>query len=153
MEKTLPVSAIKEGTVIDHISAGQALTIIRLLKLRESRNTVSVGLNLTSKRLGYKDLIKVANRFLTEKEAHDIAVFAPSATISIIRNFQVEKKIGATLPKIIQKILICPNARCITRAEQMETLFFVEEYKDEVHLRCKYCEKSFSRDEITEYSS
>lgn len=147
MEQKLSVAAIKNGTVIDHIPTHQALKIVELLNLAAENNQVTVGLRLPSKRLGFKDLIKVENRFLSEKESHDIAVFAPDATISIIRNFSVEKKMKAHLPKVIEKILICPNRRCITHAEPIDTAFFVEEHKYKIFLTCKYCEKVFERDQ------
>ena len=59
MSETLSVSAIKNGTVIDHISPGQALRIIQLLSLPSSKYTVTIGLNLHSKLIGIKDLIKI----------------------------------------------------------------------------------------------
>ena len=151
MDKTLLVAAIKNGTVIDHIPAGQALTISHLLKSEQHRDLMTIGMNLPSKRQGHKDLIKIESRYLTEKEAHDIAVFAPEATINIIRDFRVVKKIKAVLPKVVERILICPNPQCITHAEAVDSAFFVDEFKNKVHLRCKYCEKLFERDEIKEY--
>ncbi len=153
MEKTLSVSAIKEGTVIDHIAQGSALIIIRLLKLPLQRNRATVGLNLSSQSMGYKDLIKIENRFLSEKETQDIAVFAPQATISIIRNYQVQKKVKARLPEVVKDILVCPNTSCITRKEPIETLFFVDEFKQKIFLRCGFCEKVFERGEIVEYKT
>jgi len=151
MGKTVSVAAIKNGTVIDHIPAGQALKIIYLLQLREQRCKVTLGLHLNSSSMSYKDIIKIEDRFLTEKEAHDVAVFAPNATINIIKNYKVSSKIKAQLPKTIKKILVCPNPRCITEQEPLETLFMVEEFKHKVHLQCYYCEKIFERDEIKDY--
>lgn len=153
MEKTVSVSAIKEGTVIDHIPQGSAIIIIQLLKLHVHKNRVTVGLNLSSRSMGYKDLIKIESRVLTEKEARDIAVFAPCATISIIRDYQVEKKMKADLPKNIEKILVCPNPSCTTRSEPISTHFQVEEFKQKIFLRCCYCEKLFERSEIREYKT
>jgi aspartate carbamoyltransferase regulatory subunit len=150
-EKTLSVSAIKDGTVIDHVAAGSALTIVHLLKLIEQQNKVTLGLNLSSRSLGRKDLLKIENRFLTEKEAQNIAIFAPQATINIIRGYQIQKKINAELPPIVEHILICPNPRCISRCEPVDSMFFVEEFKKQVQLRCKFCEKTFARDEIKQY--
>lgn len=153
MEKTLSVSAIKDGTVIDHIAQGSALIIIHLLKLSNLQNCSTVGLNLSSRSMGHKDLIKIENRFLTEKEAHDIAVFAPLATISIIRNYKVEKKMKASLPDVIENILLCPNPCCITRKEPANTLFFIEEFKQKIFLRCGFCEKLFERSEVRDYKT
>ncbi len=151
MGKTVSVAAIKDGTVIDHIPAGQALKIIYLLQLAEQRFKVTLGLHLTSSSIGHKDIVKIEDRFLTEKEAHDVAVFAPNATINIIKNYKVSSKISAKLPETIKRILVCPNPRCITEQEPVETLFMIEEFKQKVHLRCYYCEKVFERDEIKDY--
>lgn len=146
MGKTLSVAAIKDGTVIDHIPCGQAFRIIRLLKLDQAHNTISLGLHLKSSSRGLKDLIKIENRFLSEKEAHDVAVFAPHATINIIKNYKISSKIIAELPGTVTGILICPNLCCITQCEKIVTIFVVEEFKNKIYLRCYYCEKFFERD-------
>jgi aspartate carbamoyltransferase regulatory subunit len=146
---TLSVSAIKDGTVIDHIPSGQALKIIGLLKLPLSKQQVTIGLNLPSKRMGLKDLIKIENRKLSEQEGNQVAVFAPKATINLICDFCVERKILPSLPQEIERVLICPNHRCISRKEAFSH-FFVEEFKNKIQLRCKFCEKLFERDDIRE---
>ncbi len=151
MPKTLSVAAIKDGTVIDHIPPGAALILLQLLKLSADRHRISIGLNLTSSSMYLKDLIKIENRFLTEKEAHAIGVFAPQATISIIKNYQLTQKIRAALPKRIERVLVCPNASCITSGEAIDTLFSIEEHQQKVFLRCHFCEKSFNREEIKDY--
>ena len=151
MEKTLSVSAINDGTVIDHITPGGALTIVHLLKIIASQYQVTVGINLSSRSMGLKDLIKIENRKLTKKEVHEIAVFAPNATINFVKNYKIEKKIKASLPDIVEKILVCPNRYCITNSEALDSCFFVEEFKNKIKLRCKYCEKNFEREEIKNY--
>lgn len=153
MAKTIPVAAIKSGTVIDHIPAGCALKILELLQFCDSENLVSIGLNLESTSMGKKDLIKIADRFLSEKEMHDIAIFAPRASISLIKNYRVALKKIATLPEVVEKILICPNSRCITNAESISTRFQVEEHRQSVRLQCQFCEKCFPREAIKEYRS
>src|SRR5690242_12317836 len=107
MTKTLSVSAIKNGTVIDHIRAGQALRIVKLLGLLENKNKVTLGLNLPSKLIGQKDLIKIENRALTNDEANEVVIFAPEATINIIKDFEVKQKINTHLPNIIANVFIC----------------------------------------------
>ncbi len=151
MAKTLSVAAIKEGTVIDHIPSGQALTLIRLLQFDEKKLCTTVGLRLISKSMHFKDLIKIENYFLTDKEVHDIAVFAPKATINTIKQYKVLRKAQAELPTAVERILICPNLRCITRHENIDSLFFIETFKQKIHVRCNYCEKVFERDAIVEY--
>ncbi len=148
MSKTLSVSAIKNGTVIDHIPAGQALRILRLLNLTTSKNKITLGLNLPSKSMGHKDLIKIEARFLTTLEASDIIVFAPKATINIIENFEATKKISTQIPETIKGIFVCPNLACITHTESVVSFFYIEEQSKRIKLSCKYCEKKFDRDQV-----
>lgn len=147
LEKTVSVSAIKEGTVIDHIAPGQALNVIRHLKLAAT-GRVTIGLNLKSDSCGLKDLIKLEGIFITEIQASQIAVFSPRATVNIIENYQVAKKFSVSLPEKIEGLLMCPNARCVTHSEKMPTLFKVEENNQRVLLRCQFCEKMFHRAQI-----
>lgn len=149
MTKTLSVSAIKNGTVIDHIRAGQALRIVKLLEILDSKkNKVTLGLNLPSKLLGFKDLIKIENRVLTNDEANQIVVFAPEATINIIDEFEVIQKINTHLPQSIRNVFICPNPVCVTHNEPVESQFEIEELGKHIKLICHYCEKSFDRDQV-----
>jgi aspartate carbamoyltransferase regulatory subunit len=150
MSKTLSVAAIKNGTVIDHIPAGQALRIIRLLKLLKEKHTTTLGLNLPSKRLQHKDIIKIENRVLNEMEANEVTIFAPEATINIINNFEVIKKISTRLPEHIIGIFICPNPVCITHNEPIDSCFYISEHGKNIKLTCKYCEKQFDRDIVKE---
>lgn len=151
MLKTLSVAAIKDGTVIDHIPSGGALILLQLLKLLSGHHRISLGINFSSASMGFKDLIKIENRYLTDKEAHDIAIFAPQATINRIKNYKIVHKISAKLPHRVERILVCPNPRCITNCEPVKTLFTVEERKQNVLLRCHFCEKIFDRQEIKDY--
>jgi aspartate carbamoyltransferase regulatory subunit len=152
-EAILIIPAIENGTVIDHIPIGLGIKMIHLLKLEDPAFTVTLAMHLRSKKIGFKDLIKIENLYLSEKDVNKIAVFAPHGTINIIKNFKIEKKIRGSLPESIEDILICPNNRCITRHEKCSTLFFVKEHKQKVYLTCKYCQKDFLRDEIKDYSS
>ncbi|NGX55063.1 MAG: Aspartate carbamoyltransferase regulatory chain [Chlamydiae bacterium] len=146
MKKTLSVAAIENGTVIDHITVGQGMRIVRLLRLAGHKHQVTLGLNLPSKSMGYKDLIKVEGRVITAEEANQIAVFAPKAKINIINDFQVVKKFPVELPESVKKMLCCPNPRCITNHDPMDTLFSVRRFGEGVELLCNYCEKSFSHE-------
>ncbi len=152
-DKTLSVSAIKEGSVIDHITARRALNIISLLKLADNEMRVTVGLNLKSQSMGLKDLIKVENFFISPAHAAQIAIFASQATINVIENYKVIKKFQVQLPEAVHSILVCPNPHCITHSEPVRTVFTVEENNHCVILRCRFCEKLFSRDEIQEEQS
>lgn len=148
MTKTLSVSAIQNGTVIDHITSDQTLRIIHMLKLLSKKHTVTVGFNLPSKRMKMKDLIKIENHVLTNKEANEITVFAPEATINIIKDFEVVKKITTSLPSSIGGVFVCPNHNCITHQEQIESFFNIVEVGKQVNLVCKYCERAFERNQV-----
>jgi aspartate carbamoyltransferase regulatory subunit len=148
---TLPVSAIKNGTVIDHINAGAALKIIRFLGLAEKNKLVTVGLNLPSRLMKTKDLIKVANWEITPQQANEVALLAPDSTVNIIKNYKVEKKFALALPESISHLLVCPNPMCITNHEPIETLFSTRKRGKSVEVKCAYCEKVFALAEIKEF--
>ncbi|OGT38794.1 MAG: aspartate carbamoyltransferase regulatory subunit [Gammaproteobacteria bacterium RIFCSPHIGHO2_12_FULL_37_14] len=148
MSDMLSVSAIKNGTVIDHIVAGQGLRIIYLLGMQTNSNQVTIGLNLPSKRIGKKDLIKIENRILTEDEANEIVIFSPAATINVINNFQVVDKIKTHLPTVTYGIFNCPNRLCVTQTEQVTSCYYIHEQGKKIKLICHYCEKEFDRDQV-----
>lgn len=148
MTKTLPVSAIENGTVIDHIRCGRALRIIHLFHLLNDKNKVTVGLNLSSQQLGLKDLIKIENRVLTQDEANEVVIFAPEATINIVKNFEVIKKVETQLPATITNIFGCANPKCVTYNETAESVFHIQEEGKQVKFICHFCEKNFDRDQV-----
>lgn len=146
------VFAIKEGTVIDHIKAGKALKIIELLKLDSNNKIVTLGMNFPSKTQKKKDVIKVEKKELTPEEANKVAILAPQATINIIRDFKVVKKFKVKIPTVVEKLLVCPNPKCITNNENMKTCFKTTVNKNMVKVRCEYCEKIFDQNEIKGYN-
>lgn len=148
MTKTLSVSAIQNGTVVDHITTDQTLRIMRMLRLLDKRHMVTVGFNLPSQRMKYKDLIKIENHELTAEEANQITVFAPEATINIIKDYEVVKKFTTQLPESIKSIFICPNSNCISHSEAVESHFHIRENGKVMQLACHYCEKSFERNQV-----
>lgn len=148
MSKTLSVSAINNGTVIDHIVPGQALRIIHLLRLLDNHYRVTVGLNLSSGRMKLKDIIKIENYTLSNEQANEITIFAPDATINIIKDFEVVEKITTQLPASIVSVFECPNPACITQAEPIQTVFRIEEQSRTINLICNYCEKTFNRNQV-----
>ena len=93
-EKSQQVEAICNGSVIDHIPAGQGINILKRFEMLDTRaaNRITVGFNLPSKALGAKDLIKIENKQLTQKQVNQLALLAPTATVNIIENFEVVQK-------------------------------------------------------------
>jgi len=149
----LSVAAIEQGTVIDHIAAGNAIKIIRILDLAADDRQVTVGLNLASRSHGLKDLIKVSGKSLTKKEAASIAILAPEATVNIIKDFTITEKFPIEIPERAINIVVCPNPSCITNHEPMSTDFHITVSKGMIHLRCHYCEKRYHQHEILQYKS
>ncbi|GAB6261400.1 aspartate carbamoyltransferase regulatory subunit [Photobacterium sp. CCB-ST2H9] len=147
----LQVEAIKNGTVIDHIPANIGIKVLRLFQLHEAKEKVTIGLNLPSSVQGTKDLIKIENVFLNEELANQLALYAPKATVNQIENYQVVKKLTLSLPAQINAIFKCPNSNCITHNEPVDSSFRVLTKHEEVRLKCKYCEKVFARDIVTDY--
>lgn len=147
-ETTRSVPAIENGTVIDHIAVGCGLKIIRLLEINDLRHLVTIGLNLESKLMGHKDIIKVTDRQITPDEANQIAILSPQATINIVKNYRVESKFRVHPPDKIEGIVVCPNPRCISNCAGVVSRFAVETVQKGIWLRCHYCEKNYLQSEI-----
>jgi aspartate carbamoyltransferase regulatory subunit len=137
-ERELRVSKIRNGTVIDHITAGQALNVLAILGIDGSGGEeVSVGMNVPSDRLGRKDIVKVEGRELNQDEVDVLSLIAPAASINIVREFEVIEKSRVTRPAHVSGVLSCPNANCIsTQGEPVESRF---EVLDDA-VRCVYCD-------------
>lgn len=146
--KTLAVNAIKNGTVIDHIYAGEALKIVLLLCLNKHPKIVTLGLNLPSKTLEAKDIIKIEDRELNPQEANQVALLAPKATINIIKEYEVIKKFPVQIPDLINSQFSCPNPKCISNHEKIATVFYVKQRQQHRVLQCKFCRKVFTQHEI-----
>jgi aspartate carbamoyltransferase regulatory subunit len=147
MEKQLKVNAIKDGTVIDHIPTNALFKVIKILKLEDSSNMVTFGNNLDSGLMGYKAIIKVANRFFKDEEVNKIALVAPHAKLNIIRDYEVVEKRLVEIPREIFGIVRCFNPKCITNAECILTKFEVISDKP-IAMKCFYCEKITNENEM-----
>ena len=146
-KKHLQVSALENGTVIDHIPQGVVQKVLKILGLEDCTEPIYLGANLESKKMGRKGIIKVANRYFANEEINKIALIAPTATIIEIRNYEIIKKQKVCIPDEIVNILKCPNPKCITNYEKVETRFYVID-KEDIKLRCHYCEKVIKKDNL-----
>jgi len=144
-KKELVVSAIKDGTVIDHIPAKSLFKVISILDLNKIETPITIGSNLESKKFGKKGIIKISDKFPSDNDLNKIALFAPEAKINIIRNYNVVEKKIVQVPDYIEGIVKCMNPKCITNFEQVKTKFEVIDKKN-VALKCKYCEKITDQD-------
>lgn len=148
MKKELRISAIREGTVIDHIPAQATFKVLDILNLKEHKGIVSFATNLKSKSLGKKGIVKVGGRELTKKEVDKISIVAPKATINIIKNYEVIKKSKVEIPEEFYNIIKCSNPNCITNNEKVKTLFHVIN-KAPLQVNCHHCERVMESNEIT----
>ncbi|NOX71094.1 MAG: aspartate carbamoyltransferase regulatory subunit [Candidatus Micrarchaeota archaeon] len=145
--KEMKITAIENGTVIDHIPQMNTFKVVEILSLMEKDNVIMVGENLPSKKLGKKGIVKISNRFLTKKEADKIAIVAPGANINTIRNFEVEKKEKLSIPDIVESIVKCANPNCITNIENHPTKFHVLK-RNPLMIKCHYCERVMHKNDI-----
>lgn len=148
IDTELRVSKIQNGTVIDHVRAGEALHVLAIIGIDGSGGeAVSLGMNVPSDRMGKKDIVKVEGRELSQSEVDVLSLIAPDATINIIREYEVTEKHRVERPKEVAGVLECPNANCITNAgEPVMTRFAV--LSDGV--RCEYCD-TIVREDLTEH--
>lgn len=147
--KELVVSAIENGTVIDHIPVDTVLMVLSILGLDKYEDEVLIGNNLDSKKYGKKGIIKARNKFFEQDDINKIALVAPNATLIVIRDYEVVEKKFVEIPKKIEKILKCINPNCITNKETIDTKFKVIEEKP-LKIQCHYCEKTMTNIRFTE---
>lgn len=145
--KELKVSAIENGTVIDHIPSNFVFQVINILGLNKVQNQIMVGTNLDSQKYGKKGIIKVSNKYFESEEINKIALVAPSATLIVIKDYTVVYKAKVEVPDRISKIVKCINPNCITNHESIVTSFQVLD-KEDLRLSCRYCEKITKKENI-----
>ena len=143
----LVVSAIKDGTVIDHIPAKDLFKVITILGLDKIENQITFGTNLESKKLGKKSIVKISGLFFRNEDINRIALVAPEAKLNIIKDYLVVEKRVVKIPDQIIGIAKCVNPKCITNNETVNTRFSVVD-KLNVKLRCYYCEKITDRNNM-----
>jgi aspartate carbamoyltransferase regulatory subunit len=143
-EKELKVSAIKDGTVIDRIPSEALFKVIHILGLQNCENQITFGMNLDSKKLGQKAIVKVTDRFFSSEEVNRIALIAPMAKLNIIRDYEVIEKRTVEVTDIVENILKCINPKCITNHENIPTKFR-KISADPLEMQCCYCEKHIDR--------
>lgn len=133
------VTAIENGTVIDHIPADKTYKVVGLLHLDQLDTPVTIGNNYPSKRMGKKGIIKVSDKFFTDAEISQLSVVAPKVVLNIIRDYSVVEKKTVETPDELCGIIKCTNPKCITNNEPMPTVFNAV---DKAHgiLKCRYCD-------------
>ena len=143
----LLVAALENGTVIDHIPSDKVFSVVNLLGLNNIHKPITVGANLSSKKMGSKGIIKIADHYFTDSEVNKLSLIAPNIVLNTIKNYEVADKHTISMPDEIKGIVKCANPKCITNHEPMSTRFAVVDKVNGV-LRCNYCNKEISIEEI-----
>ena len=132
------IDSIKNGIVIDHITAGRSMKIYRLLGLESLDCSVALIKNVTSRKTGKKDIIKIDSDFDVDTDI--LGYVDPGVTVNIIRDGKIAEKRTLELPTELTDVLKCKNPRCITSTEQELPHIFRLTDKERRVYRCIYCE-------------
>ena len=143
----LQVAALENGTVIDHIPSSKIFEVISLLHLENVSSSVTIGINLKSKKMGQKSILKIADRFFTDEELNQLSVVTPNVSLAIIRDFEVVEKKQVKMPDELIGIIKCDNHKCITNNEPMKTHFHVLD-KEKGILQCRYCNREVTLNNV-----
>ena len=143
----LLVAALENGTVIDHIPSDKVFDVVNLLGLTSIDTPITIGANLSSRKMGTKGIIKIADKFFSEKELSKLSVIAPNIVLNIIRSYEVVEKKKISMPDEVRGIVKCNNPKCITNHEPMTTVFDVVD-KENGTIRCRYCNKDIHKGDI-----
>jgi len=139
--KELVVSALENGTVLDHIPAENVYKALDILDLKGIESQITIGINLASKAYGQKGIIKIADKFFADEELNKLALIAPKATVNVIRDFKVVDKKKLETPSEVIGIAKCKNPKCVTNHQPIRTRFSTVINDDKISLKCHYCEK------------
>lgn len=141
----MTIDSIKNGVVIDHIKSGKSMEIYRLLELGKLDCQVAIIKNAPSKKMGKKDIIKIASEF--ELDLDILGYVDPDITVNIIKDGRLIGKKHLELPKEIRNVAKCKNPRCITSTEQdISHIFKLTDAENRVY-RCIYCEAKLEQHE------
>jgi aspartate carbamoyltransferase regulatory subunit len=131
------INSISNGIVIDHIRAGRGMRVLAYLDIDESRNTVAFIMNAASEKYGRKDLIKIEN--ITDVDLTVLGLIDHNATVNIIEDHIIVKKIKLRLPETVTDVIKCKNPRCVTSSENVSHVFRLVD-EDAKEYRCEYCD-------------
>ena len=132
------IDSIKNGIVIDHITAGRGMEIYHLLGLDKLDCSIAIIKNVHSNKMGKKDIIKVDSDIVIDTNV--LGYVDPGVTVDIIKDGVLVEKKRISLPSEIKNVILCKNPRCITSTEQeLPHIFRLTDQKNRV-FRCIYCE-------------
>ncbi len=134
----MTVDSIVNGIVIDHIAAGCGMKLYELLGLAETEAPVAIMMNVSSHKLGRKDIIKIDAEIPVSFDV--IGYVDPGATVNIIRDGALAEKKRIGMPERLTNVIRCKNPRCISTTEQELPQIFALTDPARKEYRCVYCE-------------
>ena len=137
------IGQIKDGIVLDHITAGNSMNIYNVLKLGELDCTVALIKNADSPKMGKKDIIKISTHMDIDLDI--LGYLDPGITVNVIRDSVVAERRKVALPQRVVGVIKCKNPRCITSIEQEIVHEFVLTDRNKKVYRCIYCEHMASK--------
>jgi aspartate carbamoyltransferase regulatory subunit len=141
----IKIPPIRNGTVIDHITSGQALNVLKILGVNEDNidSTISIGIHVATSHaeMKWKDIVKLEDMEIDSEAADKIALIAPQATISIIRDYYVADKYSVRLGDTVVGLVKCSNPNCITNKGEPVSPEFTVVCRKPTQLRCRYCDR------------
>ena len=136
----MKIDSIKNGIVLDHITAGKSLEVYKALGLDKLDCSVAIIKNVKSNKMGKKDIIKIEGG-LDLVDLDVLGFIDHNITVNIIKDGKIVEKKRLSLPKKITNVIKCKNPRCITSIEQeLKHIFILTDEENQVY-RCKYCEE------------
>lgn len=139
----MKIDSLKNGIVLDHITAGNSMEIYRTMRLDRLDCSVAMIMNARSTQMGRKDIIKIAD--FTELNMEVLGVIDPGVTVNIIKDGKLVEKKHVELPERIFNVLQCKNPRCITVSERQLRSEFVLTNRDKKVYSCAYCDTKYHR--------
>lgn len=133
------VDSIENGIVIDHLTAGLGLKVLSVLGVETRGDTVALIMNASSKKYGKKDLVKIMNK--VDVDLAILGLIDPRATVTIIEDGKIVRKIVLTLPERVVNVVKCKNPRCVTTVEPNAPQVFILENPETSEYRCEYCDE------------
>ena len=139
----MEINSIANGIVIDHIRAGSGMKVLEYLHVDLRQGMVAFIMNAPSLKLGRKDIIKIEN--YTDFDLKVLGLIEHNATVNVIEDHVIVKKIKLNLPERVTNVLRCKNPRCVTSAEAVPHIFHRVEQSE--MYRCEYCDDIVRADE------
>jgi len=132
------IDSIKKGIVIDHITPGRGMRLLEYLSIDTQHETVALIMNAVSQKKGRKDIIKIEN--LIDIDMRVVGLIDPGATVNIIEDHIISKKIKPELPQRVENVIRCKNPRCVTSVETTIPHVFILTDETNQEYRCEYCD-------------